>query len=175
MIQDREAMSASLIEVILIANLAYAKAMEFSEVVKRCTGEPEGALAEDVKRIVKVCEEVALSVDEAGTDKQVKAFSDIIDETEEDYNAVVEPLVPLIRTGICAGLFAQRLLLRLLHILHSALNRAGLPVVSPGFGRCHREVRMSQIIKICHNIYCLITLLKKMLYQCKFPFHYYFF
>lgn len=93
MIQDRETMSASLIEVILIANLAYAKAVEFSEVVKRCVGDPEDALAQDVKRIVKVCEEVALSVDEAGTDKQTCAFSDVIDELEDTYNNKLEPVV----------------------------------------------------------------------------------
>lgn len=93
MIKDREAMSASLIEVILIANLAYAKAMEFSEVVKKATGTPEPALAEDVNRLVKISKEIALSVDEAGNDKQVNAFSDVIDETEEKYNSLVEPLV----------------------------------------------------------------------------------
>lgn len=92
MIQDREAMSASLIEVILIANLAYAKAMEFSELIQERTGTPEPALAEDVKRLVNISKEIALSVDEAGNDKQTRAFSDVIDETEEEYNSLVRPL-----------------------------------------------------------------------------------
>lgn len=93
MIKDREDMSASLIEVILIANLAYAKAMEFSELVQRCTGDPEDALALDVKRIVDICKEVALSVDVAGNDKQTLAFSDVIDELEEKYNSQTKPIV----------------------------------------------------------------------------------
>lgn len=93
MIQDRETMAIRLLEVILIANLAYAKAMEFSEVVKQCTGSAEDALALDVKRICDICEEVALSVDVAGSDKQAKAFSDIIDEIEDEYNEKLSPMV----------------------------------------------------------------------------------
>jgi len=93
MVHDRETMAASLLEVILIANLAYAKAMEFSEVVKKCTGSSEDALALDVQRICKICEEVALSVDTAGNDKQSNAFSDVIDEIEEQYNKQLTPIV----------------------------------------------------------------------------------
>ena len=91
--RDRERMSAALIEVILIANLAYAKAMEFGEIVGKITGKDEDALAKDVKRIRTVCEEVALSVDVAGTDRQAKAFSDVIDKLEETYGDKLSGLV----------------------------------------------------------------------------------
>ena len=93
MVDDRKAMSVAMLQVFLIANLAYAKAVEFGELVKRISGTPDLTLAEDVKNLVKVSEELALCIDNAGTDKQAYAFGDIIDRLEERYNEVLMPEV----------------------------------------------------------------------------------
>lgn len=91
MVDDRKAMSVSMIQVFLIANLAYAKAVEFGELTRRISGTPDLTLAEDVKNLVKVSEEIALCIDNAGNGKQVKAFGDIIDKLEERYNEILLP------------------------------------------------------------------------------------
>ena len=93
MIKDREDFSAAMIEVFLISNLAYAKAIEFQELVKERTGSEETALSEDVKLLVKAAESIALMIDTVGHDKQAKALSTIIDELEDEYNKSVTPIV----------------------------------------------------------------------------------
>lgn len=93
MIKDREDFSAAMIEVFLIANLAYGKAVEFQELVKKRTGSTETALAEDVKLMVRACESIALMIDTVGHDKQAYAIGDIIDELEEKYNNILKPAV----------------------------------------------------------------------------------
>ena len=93
MIKDREDFSAAMIEVFLIANMAYAKAVEFQELVKRRTGSEEHALSEDVAILVKAAESLALMIDTVGHDKQAKALSDVIDEMEERYNEAVTPVI----------------------------------------------------------------------------------
>lgn len=93
MIKDREDFSAAMIEVFLISNLAYAKAVEFQDLVKQRTGVGETALAEDVSLMVKAAESIALMIDTVGHDKQAEALSDIIDELEEEYNNKVSPVV----------------------------------------------------------------------------------
>lgn len=93
MITDREEFSAAMIKVFLIANLAYAKAMEFQELVKKRTGSAESALGEDVKLMVRACESIALMIDTVGSDKQAYALSDIIDNLEDKFNDVAEPII----------------------------------------------------------------------------------
>lgn len=92
MIKDREDFSAAMIEVFLLANLAYAKAVEFQELVKKRTGSEETALSEDVKLMVKAAESIALMIDTVGHDKQAFALSDVIDELEEKYNKQFSPV-----------------------------------------------------------------------------------
>ena len=82
-----------MIKVFLIANLAYAKAIEFQELVKQRTGTGESALGEDVKLMVRACESIALMIDTVGHDKQAYALSDIIDNLEEKFNKELEPEV----------------------------------------------------------------------------------
>jgi hypothetical protein len=91
MVQDREDFSAAMIKVFLIANLAYAKAVEFQELVKERTGSEETALSEDVKLMVRACESIALMIDTVGHDKQAYALGDIIDNLEEKFNEEIEP------------------------------------------------------------------------------------
>lgn len=93
MIKDREDFSAAMIEVFLISNLAYAKAVEFQELVKERTGSEETALAEDVAIMVKAAESLALMIDTVGHDKQAQALGSIIDELEERYNGQVVPVI----------------------------------------------------------------------------------
>ena len=93
MLDDRKALSVSMIQVFLIANLAYAKAMEFGELTRKISGTTDLALAEDVKNLVKVSEELAMCIDNAGTNKQASAFGDIIDRLEERYNEILMPEV----------------------------------------------------------------------------------
>ena len=93
MIKDREDFSAAMLEVFLIANLAYAKAMEFQELVKQRTGTGETALGEDVAVMVKACQSIALMIDTVGHDKQAYALSDLIDKLEETYNDHLNPIV----------------------------------------------------------------------------------
>lgn len=98
MIKDREDFSAAMIEVFLIANLAYAKAMEFQDLVKERTGTGETALSADVSTMVTAAKSIALMIDTVGHDKQAQALSDIIDELEEQYNTAVSPIVEEIIT-----------------------------------------------------------------------------
>jgi len=93
MVDDRNAMTLAMVEVFLIANLAYAKAMEFEALVKKLTGSKETDLSADVKTVVKAVEELALGIDNGGTEKQAYAFGDIIDELEEAFNEKLEPEV----------------------------------------------------------------------------------
>lgn len=93
MIKDREDFSAAMIEVFLISNLAYAKAVEFQELIKERTGSEETALADDVAIMVKAAESIALMIDTVGHDKQAQALGAIIDELEEKYNEQVMPIV----------------------------------------------------------------------------------
>lgn len=93
MIKDREDLSAAMIKVFLIANLAYGKAVEFQELIKKRTGTVETALSEDVKLMVRACESIALMIDTTGHDKQAYAISDIMDALEEKFNTQLEPLV----------------------------------------------------------------------------------
>lgn len=91
MVKDREDFSAAMIKVFLIANLAYAKAIEFQELVKERTGSDESMLSEDVKIMVKACESIALMIDSVGHDKQAYALGDFVDKLEERFNTKVEP------------------------------------------------------------------------------------
>lgn len=109
MVDDRKKLSVSMLQVFLIANLAYAKAMEFGELVQEISGEPDLTLSEDVKRLVKVSEELALSIDNAGNGKQVNAFSDIIDKLEERYNEVLMPEVEKIMQEFKSSLVFDKL------------------------------------------------------------------
>lgn len=93
MIKDREDFSAAMIEVFLIANLAYAKAVEFQDLIKERTGTGETALSEDVALLVKAAESIALMIDSVGHDKQAQALSTMIDELEDKYNQQVSPIV----------------------------------------------------------------------------------
>lgn len=93
MVQDREDFSAAMIKVFLIANLAYAKAIEFQELVKQRTGTGESALGEDVKLMVRACESIALMIDSVGHDKQAYVLGDIVDKLEEKFNNELSPEV----------------------------------------------------------------------------------
>lgn len=93
MIKDREDFSAAMLEVFLIANLAYAKAMDFQDLVKQRTGTGESALGDDVKIMVKACESIALMIDHVGHDKQAQALGEVIDELEETYNTTLSPVI----------------------------------------------------------------------------------
>ena len=93
MLDDRKKLSVSMIQVFLLANLAYAKAVEFGELTRKISGTTDLVLAEDVKHMVKVCEELALCIDNAGTGKQAEAFGKVIDELEERYKEVLLPEV----------------------------------------------------------------------------------
>ncbi len=93
MIDDRNAMTLAMVKVFLIANLAYAKAMDFESLVKKLTGSNESDLSADVHGVVKAFEELAMGIDNGGTDKQAYAFGDIIDELEEWFYAEMEPKV----------------------------------------------------------------------------------
>ena len=91
MIKDREDFSAAMIKVFLIANLAYAKAVEFQDLIKKRTGSSESELAKDVKLMVRACESIALMIDSVGHDKQAYALGDIVDNLEQNFNDKIEP------------------------------------------------------------------------------------
>lgn len=91
MVKDREDFSAAMIKVFLLANLTYAKAMEFQALIKERTEVEEEALGNDVAIMVKAAESIALMIDSVGHDKQANALSDIIDNLEESFNKEVEP------------------------------------------------------------------------------------
>ncbi len=93
MIDDRKSLSVAMIQVFLLANLAYAKAVEFGELTRKISGTHDLTLQEDVKNLVKVSEELALCIDKAGTGKQAEAFGEVIDKLEERYNKVLMPEV----------------------------------------------------------------------------------
>jgi len=93
MVDDRNAMTLSMVKVFLIANLAYAKAMEFEALVKELTGSTESGLSADTHDVVKAVEALAMGIDNGGTEKQAYAFGDIIDELEAVFNEKLEPEV----------------------------------------------------------------------------------
>ncbi len=109
MVDDRKNLSAAMIEVFLIANLAYAKAVEFGELTRKVSGNPDLTLQEDVKNLVKVSEELALCIDNAGTGKQAEAFSEVIDRLEERYNEVLMPEVDKIMQEFKDSLVFEKL------------------------------------------------------------------
>lgn len=109
MVDDRKKLSAAMIEVFLIANLAYAKAVEFGELTRKVSGNPDLTLQEDVKNLVKVSEELALCIDNAGTGKQAEAFSEVIDRLEERYNEVLMPEVDKIMQEFKDSLVFEKL------------------------------------------------------------------
>lgn len=93
MVTDREDFSAAMIEVFLLANLAYAKSVEFQDLIKERTGSGETALSEDVSLMVKAAESIALMIDSVGHDRQAQALSSVIDELEESYNEKFGPIM----------------------------------------------------------------------------------
>lgn len=109
MLDDRKTLSVAMIQVFLIANLAYAKAVEFGEITRKISGTADLALQEDVKNLVKVSEELALCIDNAGTGKQAKAFGDVIDKLEERYNEILLPEVDKIMQEFKDSLVFEKL------------------------------------------------------------------
>lgn len=92
MIRDRERMAAELVKVMLIAYLAYSKALDFEDTVRKLTGVQEDALSEDMSRMVKVCEELALAIDKGcGDERQAYAFGELTDKLEDKFKELVEP------------------------------------------------------------------------------------
>ena len=83
--------------------------MEFGELVRKISGTPDLTLAEDVKRLVKVSEELALCIDNAGTGKQAAAFGKVIDRLEERYNEVLMPEVEKIMREFKDSLVFEKL------------------------------------------------------------------
>ena len=109
MLDDRKALSVAMIQVFLIANLAYAKAVEFGELTRKISGTHDLALQEDVKNLVKVSEELALCIDNAGNAKQAEAFGKIIDRLEERYNNILMPEIEKIMQEFKSSLVFDKL------------------------------------------------------------------
>ena len=109
MLDDRKKLSVAMIQVFLIANLAYAKAVEFGELTRKVSGTADLTLQEDVKNLVKVSEELALCIDNAGTGKQAAAFGKVIDRLEERYNEILMPEVEKIMREFKDSLVFEKL------------------------------------------------------------------
>lgn len=81
---DRKVMAKELVEVFLVAYLAYSKALDFEDLVRRLTGVTEDALSSDMMKMVKACEELGLAIDKAaGDNRQVTLFGELSDKLED--------------------------------------------------------------------------------------------
>lgn len=88
---DRKMLARELVKVFLVAYLAYAKALDFEDLVKRLTGATEDALSDDMKEMVKACERLGLMIDRAsGNNRQVALFGTMTDKLEDWFRDKME-------------------------------------------------------------------------------------